>query len=115
MHHKNELRAVSNGVVRYPEFQLLREKEKITRLGTQLGKGFSSFATKEKLKVINIEKQVQILDPMNVVRRGFTMTLKNGKTVKSVNDVTTGDKLSIITSNGTINTTVDSIEKSDQA
>jgi exodeoxyribonuclease VII large subunit len=115
MHHKNELRTVSNGVVRYPEFQLLREKEKITRLGTQLGKGFSSFATKEKLKVINIEKQVQILDPMNVVRRGFTMTLKNGKTVKSVNDVTTGDKLSIITSNGTINTTVDSIEKSDQA
>jgi exodeoxyribonuclease VII large subunit len=115
MHHKNELRAVSNGVVRYPEFQLLREKEKITRLGAQLGKGFSSFATKEKLKVINIEKQIQILDPMNVVRRGFTMTLKNGKTVKSVNDVTTGDKLSIITSNGTINTTVDSIEKSDQA
>jgi exodeoxyribonuclease VII large subunit len=115
MHHKNELRAVSNGVVRYPEFQLLREQEKIARLGAQLGKGFSSFATKEKLKVVNIEKQVQILDPMNVVRRGFTMTLKNGKTVKSVNDVTTGDKLSIITSNGTINSTVDSIEKSDQA
>jgi exodeoxyribonuclease VII large subunit len=115
MHHKNELRAVSNGVVRYPEFQLLREKEKITRLGAQLNKGFSSFATKEKLKVINIEKQVQILDPMNVVRRGFTMTLKNGKTIKSVNDVNSGDKLSIITSNGTINTTVDSIEKSDQA
>jgi exodeoxyribonuclease VII large subunit len=115
MHHKNELRAVSNDIVRYPEFQLLREREKIVQLGAHLGKGFSSFATQEKLKLVNIEKQVGILDPMNVVRRGFTITLKNGKAVKSVNDVKNGDKLSVITSNGTIHTTVDSIEKSDQA
>lgn len=114
MHHKNGLREVSNGAVRYPEFLVLREKEKITRLGDHLGKGFSSFANQEKLRLANVEKQIEILNPMNVIRRGFTMTLKNGKAVKSIDDVKTGDKLSVITTNGTINTTVDSIDKSDQ-
>lgn len=115
MHHKNELRAVSSGVTRYPDFLLLREKEKIARLGVHLGKGFNQCASREKLRIANIEKQVEILDPMNVIRRGFTMALKNGKAIKSVDDIKQGDKLSVITSDGTINTTVDAIEKNDQA
>ena len=39
------------------------------------------------------ENTVRLLDPQNVLKRGFTLTLKEGKIVKSVSDLGRGDEL----------------------
>ncbi len=39
------------------------------------------------------ENTVRLLNPINVLKRGFTLTLKDDKIVKSVKDVKTGDEL----------------------
>jgi exodeoxyribonuclease VII large subunit len=46
-----------------------------------------NFLHKEKERVSLNENTVRLLNPENVLKRGYTLTLKNGKIVKSVHDV----------------------------
>ena len=57
------------------------------------------------------ENTVRLLDPENVVKRGFTLTLKDGKIVKSVKQVETGDELETRFADGTTKSRI--IKKSD--
>jgi exodeoxyribonuclease VII large subunit len=41
----------------------------------------------------NFERTVRNLDPIHVLKRGFSITRKNGKAVKILDDVRPGDKL----------------------
>ena len=50
------------------------------------------YKEQERLKLS--ENAVRLLDPDNVLKRGFTLTLKDGKIVKSVKDLNVGDELS---------------------
>jgi exonuclease VII large subunit len=53
------------------------------------------------------------MDPINIVRRGFTITLKNGKAITSFSDVKAGDITTTITSDGTIIGSVTSTKQSE--
>ena len=67
-------------------------------------KGLSKEVIKVNMTNINhYEEKVKILDPMNVVKRGFSITKRSdGKTVKSIRDVRKEDELSTIVSDGII-------------
>ena len=60
----------------------------------------------------NIERTIANLSPENVLKRGYSITLLNGKAVKSIDDITKGDKLETMVLNGTISSTVNSITTS---
>ena len=60
----------------------------------------------EKDILNRIEKHVNILDPINILKRGFSITLLNGKAVKSHDDVKPGDKITTIVANGEIQSEV---------
>ncbi len=45
------------------------------------------FLESEKEKLEGIEKNVRILDPINILKRGFSITLYNGKALKSYTEV----------------------------
>ena len=53
-------------------------------------------------ELVSLEKHINLLDPINVIKRGFTITLKNGKAVTSLADVKAGDKTTTITLDGEI-------------
>ena len=46
-----------------------------------------------KLQLENLEKNIQILDPINILKRGFSITRFNGKAVKGSTEVSEGDVL----------------------
>ncbi len=49
------------------------------------------------------EKELQALDPKGILNRGYSITVgKNGKTIKSINDVSKGDILETILKDGKI-------------
>ena len=63
-------------------------------------------------KIRYYEDKINILDPMNVVRRGFSITKRrDGKTVKSIKDVQKNDGISTIVSDGRIDSQVEEIER----
>ena len=54
----------------------------------------------EKLK--GIERNIHLVDPIQVLKRGYSITLVGGKVISESNPVSRGDKLEIITLNTTI-------------
>jgi exodeoxyribonuclease VII large subunit len=72
----------------------------------------SVLKTKNALMELNgIEKNVANMSPANVLKRGYSITLLNGKSVKNIVQVKNGDVLNTIVHEGNIVSTVNSTNK----
>ncbi len=68
------------------------------KLLNQSGHKFKS----SNLELINIEKNIANMSPSNVLKRGYSITLLNGKAVKSHEQVKSGDTINTIIFEGNI-------------
>jgi len=59
----------------------------------------------------NIEKNIQIMDPINVLKRGFSITYSNGKVVKDISLLEEGAAINTVLFNGTIDSTITKINE----
>ena len=59
----------------------------------------------------NIIKSVSILSPANVLKRGYSITYLNGKSIRAIWNLATGDQVETIISDGTFSSTVQKISK----
>jgi exodeoxyribonuclease VII large subunit len=75
----------------------------------------SLLRTKNALVEINgIEKNVDNMSPANVLKRGYSITLLNGKSVTNISQVKNGDVLNTLVHEGNILSTVNSIHKNNK-
>lgn len=58
-------------------------------------------------KIKNLETMLSVLDPINTLKRGYSVTRINGKAVKSLADIKPGDKVSTTLPDGNFTSTVD--------
>ena len=58
--------------------------------------------SKELMLVNGLENSVRLLDPRNVLKRGFSITLVNGKAVTDESEVNSGEAITTLLYNGTI-------------
>ncbi|MCM8784541.1 MAG: exodeoxyribonuclease VII large subunit [Candidatus Omnitrophica bacterium] len=66
----------------------------------------------KKIEVSHYEEKIKILDPMNTVKRGFSITkAKDGKTIKSIEDTKKDEDLVTIVFDGKIESKVKRIKK----
>lgn len=80
--------------------QLLEEKlHQLTRISKRKFE-------KEHNKIEWLEKNKQLVDPITILKRGFSITLKNGKAVKNASDLTKDDELTTILYKGKTISTV---------
>ena len=63
------------------------------------------------IELNNIEKNIANMSPANVLRRGYSITLLNGKAVTSISQVKNGDKIHTTVSGGDIASIVSSTNK----
>jgi exodeoxyribonuclease VII large subunit len=61
-----------------------------------------SYLKHQKTEVNTIEKNIEIMSPVNVLRRGYSITLFNGKAVKNHRGLKEGDEISTIIEDGQI-------------
>lgn len=87
------LKAISKSLSKDFFFYCNIEKNEITHLEKEL-------ANKTRLKIIQLknnlemtEKNVRILQPENVLKRGYSITYKNGKILKNQAEVSEGDEI----------------------
>lgn len=62
----------------------------------------------ERIELGNMEKNVANMSPENVLKRGFSITLKNGKAVRSIEQVNAGDRIETLVFEGKISSEVQS-------
>lgn len=63
------------------------------------------------LAIENIEKNITILNPINILKRGFSITYFNGKSIKDAAQLAEGEKINTLLYNGTIDSTITKIKK----
>lgn len=63
----------------------------------------------EKKNLSTIQEKLRLVDPQNILKRGYSMTLLNGKIVKSVNQLNEGDRLETKLSDGTVESIIEKI------
>lgn len=84
--------------------ELKQFKQQFRQLTTQL--------FREKLvELQSLGRQVELMSPSHVLRRGYSITRINGKAVRDVNELRPGDELSTDVFEGKINSVVTSLHK----
>jgi len=63
------------------------------------------------LAIENIDKNITMLNPINILKRGFSITYFNGKSIKDATQLTEGVKINTVLYNGTIDSTITKIKK----
>jgi exodeoxyribonuclease VII large subunit len=66
----------------------------------------SGYLGLQNRSIDELDSKVAILDPANILRRGFSITLKDGRAVRNAADVSAGDSITTITAEGTIKSIV---------
>jgi exodeoxyribonuclease VII large subunit len=79
-------------------------------LETALKKSIHSFS-KLKHETLNVSLQkIKILDPINILKRGFSITQFEGKIIQNISDLKKGSQIETITYQGKISSTVEFVE-----
>lgn len=81
------------------------------RLHTQqlierLKSGSARIVKDRRGQIQHLQQQVSSLDPVNILKRGYSITRVDGKLLQSVQQVKDGDLITTILSDGTVNSTV---------
>lgn len=64
----------------------------------------------EKKNLNLIQEKLRLVDPYTILKRGYSLTMLNGKIVKSVKQIANGDLLETRLSDGTVESKVEKIE-----
>jgi len=133
IHQRNQIREQVYSLARQSLFLFKNEKEYLGNLKEDMKKNTSSFLsfvkqeirrltmnlkkdafiqiTTGKLMLENLEKNISNMSPQNVLKRGYSITLLNGKAVKSFENVKANDPLETIVFDGKIHSIVKSSQK----
>lgn len=84
----------------YKQQEVLRNTQKETAFHTQLR------LNRSKEKLDNLEKNIQILHPANVLKRGYSITLFEGKALANVSSIKNGSEVKTILSDGSFDSIV---------
>ena len=65
---------------------------------------------KKMLNLDNLITKLELLNPLSVLKRGYTLTYQNDKIIKTVKNINLNDQLTIKLIDGSINVNVVGIE-----
>lgn len=84
---------------------------KLDGLYNRMMLAFTKISGDSALRFEKLLSKLEALDPMTVLRRGFSVTEKNGKTVNSVDLLNINDSITLKLADGRVECTVDSVER----
>lgn len=93
---------VIKGIMKNTSLFLDHRERLIFQLKEKLNLGSHYKIKQHDLELTNLEKNVDNLDPINVLKRGFSITLYNGKAVSEISQIKNGDLLQTLIFDGEI-------------
>lgn len=93
---RRQMMKKQNSLIQYQQLVRLRTQETLRT---------------EKKSLASIQDKLRLVDPLNILKRGYSLTLMNGKILKSVKQVKTGDQLETQLRDGKVISIVDKNEQ----
>lgn len=100
--HREELINVQHKIINAAKLNLVGEKEFIKRSSSILSLGLDKLFKNLKSSLEHKEGKVKILNPKNILRRGYSITYKGKKAVKSIKGIEAGDVIKTILYDGEV-------------
>ena len=91
MKEQADLFSLSKELVYQSSLMLQRETSVVQQLSGKMKYGVSRLLQHQFHTLENREQFMQMVSPMNILKRGYTLTLKNGKIVTSLRDLAVDD------------------------
>lgn len=104
---------LSQAVVKNAQLQIQRNREKMSQVVQNLAWVKNQFFKMKLTELSHLEQKIELLNPIHILKRGFTITTVAGKLLKDAKDLTVGQVISTQTDNALINATITSIEKNE--
>lgn len=79
----------------------------IDYLKATLQQDVKAYVRNEKIKIDYLEKKSTLINPFEILKKGFTITTLNGKKVTSIKELQAGDAITTHFADGTVGSTVD--------
>ncbi|MDE7114946.1 MAG: exodeoxyribonuclease VII large subunit [Muribaculaceae bacterium] len=106
MRSEKRLGEIGHSIERALSRRYSSESERMRMIRYRFEKACLQVTEKPATKLKNLENMVRVLSPQNTVSRGYSLTLLNGKAVKSVSELRKGDTVTTCLSDGTVESTV---------
>lgn len=100
----NRLSNTSLGVV-------LSEHRKVDQSGLDLSRSIAGVIKDEGNRISSIEDRVRLLDPKEILKRGYSLTLHKGKAILSIQNIEPGDEIETLTHDAVILSEVTNVKK----
>ena len=107
MHQGFLLKSLMQEIGNEMQLHLHRNQQQLERFQETLPKGALAILRKRTLECDNLSEKLHLLSPENVLKRGYSITLKDGKAVTKATDLQAGDRLVTKLYDGEIASTVD--------
>lgn len=102
---------LSQAVVKNAQLQVQRHREKMSQVVQNLAWVKNQFFKIKLTELSHLEQKIELLNPIHILKRGFTITTVDGILLKNAKDLTAGQVISTQTDEALINATITSIEK----
>ena len=89
-------------VLKNPNMLFLNKKQNLILLTKELNKNISLKIDNNVTKLNTIIEKLELINPLNVMKRGFSLTYKDNKLIKSVKKIKKDDELNIKFNDGNI-------------
>jgi exodeoxyribonuclease VII large subunit len=96
---QNESRIFSSQLIKH-------QQEKVEEITLQFPSKITNRLEKEQLRVTEMENMVRLMDPRNVLKRGYSITTLNGQTIQKNNQAKIGDTIQTVTFDFEISSTI---------
>jgi len=99
---KGNVQKLSTALTNDARMLLTAGRVSVSKLNEELKNRTIIRLSKEGMSVNGLENSVRLLDPRNVLKRGFSITLVKGKAVTDESEVNSGEEITTLLYSGTI-------------
>lgn len=108
--HKNALQQFSRSIRQNAFYLFAQSLRQVTTSARDLTLHTGYLIRNGKIQVDGLEKNIRILHPDNILKRGFSITRINGKSITDVQKIKQGDQIETLLAGGNLESTIDSIK-----
>ncbi|MCK9266294.1 exodeoxyribonuclease VII large subunit [bacterium] len=91
--------------------QLAANEFKLKQLPEIVLKGITVFFKSKKISIERYKDKIDLMNPVNVLKKGYTLTFKNGSLVKNFEELQTGDSIKTKFHTGEVESRVTKVKK----
>jgi exodeoxyribonuclease VII large subunit len=108
---KNDMKLQTRSLIQQASFRFRNEKADLSQFQNRIPGASNILLKSRNQELEHISQQIKNMSPENVLKRGYSITLRHGKAIKSFEEVQPGDILNTTIFAGNISSIVQSTHK----